>query len=156
MRYIEAISSEVIGPEETAIFLAGGITGCRDWQQELRSLLSDTQLTLVNPRRPDFPIGDPGAAQEQITWEYWRLLTADAISFWFTSETIQPIVLFELGRWSAPPTGGRRVPIFVGAHPDYIRRQDVVCQLALSRPEVKVVASLAALAEQITDSFPGR
>ncbi len=129
-----------------AIFLAGGITGCPDWQQEIVKMLKQTDLILLNPRRADFPIGNPDAAQKQIEWEYFHLRVADAVSFWFSPETLNPIVLYELGAWSVSST-----PIFVGVHPEYKRRQDVEIQTGLERPEVKIVYRLFNLANQLID-----
>ncbi len=127
-----------------SVFLAGGITGCPDWQQEIRQLLSDMDLILLNPRRANFPIHDPNAASKQITWEHDHLRKADAILFWFCAETLNPIVLYELGAWSMSDK-----PIFVGVHSEYVRRQDVEIQTKLVRPNVKIVYSLHALSQQI-------
>lgn len=144
MIYLEALEGLKEGVEGKTIFLAGGITGCPDWQQEMRRLLEDSDLILLNPRRANFPIGDPNAALEQIGWEYDHLRMADAILFWFPCETICPVVLYELGAWSM--TGK---PIFVGVHPGYERRQDVEIQTGLVRPKVQIVYSLGHLAVQV-------
>ena len=40
-------------------------------------------------------------------------------------------------------------PLYVGVHPQYVRRTDVEIQTSLVRPEVKIVYSLEALAEKI-------
>lgn len=146
MKYIEspASLSEVYTGGLRSIFLAGGITSCPDWQQEMRGLLSDTNLVLLNPRRVDFPIHDPSAALEQIAWEHEHLRLADAILFWFPHETLCPIVLYELGAWSMADK-----TIFVGVHPDYARRQDVEIQTGLTKPWIKIVYSLQDLANQI-------
>ena len=141
--YVEALDELKEGVKGKAVFLAGGITGCPDWQQDMRRLLRGTDLILLNPRRKDFPIGDPNAAREQITWEHNQLRMAGAILFWFPHETICPIVLYELGAWSMTTK-----PIFVGVHPDYQRRQDVEIQTRLARPEVEVCYSLEDLAQQ--------
>jgi len=122
MRYIEALDAYA-GPERS-VFLAGGIVGCPDWQQDLVLLLHNTDLVLLNPRRRHFPIDDPAAAPAQIAWEHRHLRTAAAISFWFPCESLCPIVLYE-------------------------RRQDVIEQTRLARPDVHVVSSLAALADRI-------
>lgn len=145
MIYVEALDELKAGLPYKSVFLAGGITGCPDWQQELVKLLNDTSLILLNPRRADFPIGDPGTAQEQITWEHNHLRVADTISFWFAKETIQPIALYELGSWSMSDK-----PIFIGIHPEYPRRQDVEIQTKLVRPEVNIVYSLEDLAIQLS------
>ena len=130
-----------------SLFLAGGITGCVDWQRELCALLADGPYDLLNPRRRDFPIDDPRAAPEQIEWEHAHLRRADAIVFWFAAETLQPIALYELGAWSMTDK-----PLFVGADPAYARRLDVEIQTRLARPDVRVVADLASLARQVLAS----
>ena len=144
--YIESPECLIDAPEGKPVFLAGGITNCPDWQQEMVGLLCDTSVILLNPRRADFPIGDPEAAQEQIEWEYNHLRKANGILFWFPCETICPIVLYELGAWSMTT-----LPIFVGVHPQYQRRQDVEIQTGLVRPDVRVVYSLKDLARQVKE-----
>lgn len=147
MIYVESPERRVWSARgQKLLFLAGGITGCPDWQQEIRQLLKDTDWVLLNPRRKDFPIHDPNAALEQITWEYDYLRRATAILFWFPRETICPIVLYELGAWSM--TNKR---LFVGVHPDYSRRRDVEIQTGLVRPDVVIVYSLNALARVICE-----
>lgn len=148
MRYLESPEHYTAKPGEVSIFLAGGITNCPDWQQTMRELLGGTDLVLLNPRRENFPIGDPGAAEEQITWEFQHLRKASAILFWFPCETICPIVLYELGAWSMTSK-----PIFVGTHPEYQRRQDVEIQTGLARPGVRIVHSLPELAQQVADYY---
>lgn len=148
MRYIES-PQNFVDISETSIFLAGGITNCPDWQQEMKVLLANTNLTLLNPRRKNFPIGNPGAAYEQIKWEYLMLRAASIIMFWFPKETICPIVLYELGAWSM-----KGKPIFVGVHSEYERRQDVEIQTKLVRPEVQITYSLQELAGVIKNNTP--
>jgi hypothetical protein len=123
------------GPEPT-VFLAGGITDCWNWQAQA-ALELPPGLLLLNPRRPNWPIGDPTASAGQIAWEHEHLRIADVILFWFTWETVQPITLFELGAHA--PTGRR---IAVGCHPKYPRRLDVLIQLGHARPDVPVRNSL--------------
>lgn len=142
MRYVE--SPESLMEVENSLFLAGGISGCADWQAEMVELLRDSDYTIVNPRRKDFPLGDASAARLQIAWEYEHLRKVEKILFWFSPETLNPIVLYELGAWSMTEK-----PIFVGVHPDYQRRRDVEIQTALARPDVQIVYSLADLAEQV-------
>lgn len=148
MRYIEAPENAGFRVDEQRLFLAGGISGCPDWQQDIAALLADTPLALINPRRKDFPMHDPTAAQAQIEWEFKYLRLATMILFWFPCETLNPIVLYELGAWSMS-----RVPIFVGVHPDYQRRQDVEIQTKLARPKVQIVYSLEALATSVKDAL---
>jgi hypothetical protein len=126
------------------VFLAGGITGCPDWQAEAIDILAESDLVLLNPRRKDFPIHDPTAAQHQIEWEHNHLRRATARLFWFPCETLCPIVLYELGAWSMTA-----LPMFVGVHPQYQRRQDVEIQTSLARPNVRVVDDLGELCRQV-------
>jgi hypothetical protein len=147
MKYVEAVMEYNQHNEDVSLFLAGGITNCPNWQQDLREQLDleDTNFILYNPRRDNFPIEDPNASYEQIEWEYRYLRKADMISFWFCKETICPIVLYELGTWTPS-----RKKIFIGMDKDYSRRQDVEIQTKLVRGEdFEFVYSLEALADQI-------
>lgn len=131
------MNSYVEAPEEWygSVFLAGGITGCPDWQSEAAKLLPGA--TVFNPRRADFPIGDPTAGPDQIRWEFRHLDRADVILFWFPKGAIQPIALYELGRHAALGAN-----IVVGADPEYERRLDVVVQISLACPHLNVYDSL--------------
>lgn len=133
--------------KQHAIFLAGGITGCPDWQSVLIPLISHLDITIYNPRRDHFDVKDFSVAETQIAWEYERLHCVDAVSFWFAKETIQPIVLFELGGALERP-----ITVFVGVHDAYPREFDVKKQIELSARLIKlpVVSSIDRLAEQIT------
>ena len=142
MKYFE--SPEVYIGTKKSLFLAGGITNCPDWQEKMRKALKDVDIVLLNPRRYDFPIGDPNAAEAQIKWEYNHLRKASMILFWFPKETLCPIVLYELGAWSMTMK-----KLFVGVHPEYKRRQDVEIQTSLARWEIKIVYDLESLANQI-------
>lgn len=144
MRYVEAIE-EVPLPAGPSLFLAGGITGCPDWQTEMIEKLGDVkygvnELTIFNPRRTNFPMGDPSAARAQIEWEHRYLEAATGISFWFPKETLCPITLYELGTWTRA-----NKTIMVGTDAQYARREDVVIQTELARPAIDVVDSLDAL-----------
>jgi hypothetical protein len=131
-----------------SIFLAGGVTGCPDWQSALASLLPALDVTALNPRRHRFDIADDSMTVEQIEWEFRHLRRASAIAFWFPAESICPIALFELGAWSE-----RATPLLVGTHPQYPRRRDVIEQLRLARPSVSVVSSLDDLARSVEAHF---
>jgi hypothetical protein len=143
MKYIEA-PAEYHPDGKPSIFLAGGITACDDWQARMAAMLSRLDLVVLNPRRKNFPIDEPAAAEEQIRWEFRHLRRATARLFWFPSATLCPITLYELGSSSMT-----RVPLFIGADPSYARRQDVEIQTRLVRPEVRVVSSLEELAQQV-------
>lgn len=139
MTYIEA-PEEYTGAQP-AIFLAGGITDCPDWQAEARALLTSDHWAVLNPRRTDFPIHDPSAAADQIDWEYRHLARSDVILFWFAAgPSVQPIALYELGRHAA--LGAR---LAVGTDPGYLRRADVELQLGHARRDLVVFDGLAEL-----------
>jgi len=136
------------------LFLAGGITGCHDWQSDLVTMIHDLQLEVLNPRRKEFPANDPDAAAEQIQWKYCMLRYADAIAFWFPAEALCPIALFELGTWSSRCESGHSYAsprLFVGVHPEYKRRRDIEIQMSLVAHQVEIVYDLPSLARQIRE-----
>jgi len=128
-----------VSPSRPGIFLAGGISGVGDWQRDAIEHLRPVWPVIYNPRRVNFPMGDAAEGARQIRWEFDQLAAADALLFWFSFETAQPIVLYELGRWAASDK-----PLAVGADPAYERRFDVVQQLGLARPGLPVHADLAS------------
>ena len=149
MTYVEAPTEYAGGDRHRpSVFLAGGISGAGNWQQDLVALLKDTDLVVLNPRRRNFPIDDPSAAEGQIRWEFRHLRRATARAFWFPSATLCPIALYELGAWSMAPG-----ELFVGVDPAYGRRADVEIQTRLVRPEVTVVYSVEELANQLLQRF---
>ena len=137
MQYIEA--PQTYDGTEASLFLAGGITGCPDWQKDMVAKLKDLPLVIFNPRRSHFPQHE-NAVREQIEWEYTYLRKATAISFWFPKETLCPIVLYELGAWSMT-----NKKIFLGVHPNYQRIQDIKIQTSLVRPDITIVQTLEEL-----------
>lgn len=128
-----------------ALFLAGGITGCPDWQEEvLRTNFHGWNV--LNPRRPNFDVSNPAMSDEQVDWEYDHLELADVILFWFAEKQIQPIALYELGSWARSTK-----PIAVGCHPDYPRRWDVMKQLSRRRPGLPIHNNLPNLIRNTQD-----
>ena len=142
MKYIEC--PQVYDGNEVSLFMAGGISGCKIWQNELVKLLEDTSLVLINPRRENFDVTDTDIEKKQIAWEFEHLQKASAVSFWFPPETVCPITLYELGKISQTDK-----PLFIGIDRDYMRINDIYIQTKLIRPAVEVVYSLNGLAEQI-------
>lgn len=128
-----------------AVFLAGGITGCPDWQAHARRLINNSGLVvdILNPRRVNFPIDDPAARWEQVSWEQ-RHLHTDGVHtmFWFPASdhavTTQPIAMFELGQ-----AIGEGRSFNVGTDPDYPRRTDVEMLCRLNLPDLAVQNTLA-------------
>lgn len=155
--YVEA-PSKLEGLPRPIVFLAGGITNCNDWQRVAVDTLGRAidldvhSLTVCNPRRAVFDVTNPHAAQQQITWEWQALRLADIRIFWFPAckaeETVQPIALFELGRWSAQP--GR---LIVGADGNYPRVRDIQLQLDLERPTLAIHATLAGVLLEAIDAI---
>jgi len=144
-RYIEAIE-EWLG-HEPSIFLAGGITGTFNWQPHISGrILKETNLTVINPRRSEWPGNETDAAKIQIDWGARYLAKAHAVLFWFPKETVCPIALFELGL-----TMEREQDIFVGHHPEYEKAFDLQEQMRIYRNNVDIVTDLDDLAQQVVD-----
>jgi hypothetical protein len=128
-----------------SLFLAGGITNCPDWQKEVIEKLKGYKVVIFNPRRDNFPIGDPAAAEEQIKWEFEHLQDANMVLFWFSRGSDNPIVLFEYGRHGFTATRAS----FVGVDPEYSRRNDVIIQTKLAKRYLFVHSSLDDLIQAV-------
>jgi len=171
MKVITAVDEDysVRTENSTKIFLAGGITNCPDWQSETIGAMEiysfpKTQgifsfikqnITIYNPRRKNFPIDDPNAAEVQIVWEYKHLQGADLVVFWFSRGSLNPIVLYELGRWG----NSSDKPIIIGVDEEYERKKDVIMQTGLARPDVVIRSSLSDVINDISyflDNLKGR
>ena len=142
MVYIEAPNT--IESDKKSLFLAGGISGCPEWQKKVIAKLKYLDIVVYNPRRANFDIDDSDVAKEQVIWEHKCLKKADIISFWFCAETIQPITLYELGAHSMT-----NKPLVIGVDSDYERIFDVTIQTRLVRPQLKIVHSLDELSDGI-------
>ena len=129
------------------IFLAGGISKCPNWQEDLKLMLFESRLpklVIFNPRRShDFDFEKE--SEFQIKWEFDHLKRSDAVSFWFPKESVCPITLLELGTCLKSPNK----TVFVGCHPEYSRKKDLYIQSSLYRPEIKIVEDLVSLSQQI-------
>ena len=107
-------------------------------------MASDKYDFIVNPRRENFNILDIDVAKEQIKWEVDHLLWCNEVMFWFSNETVQPITLFELGLCCV-----RQPIMYVGCDPDYSRRFDVITQVGIYRPDIKIWNNLDDILEHI-------
>lgn len=136
-------------PEVVDLFIAGGISGCPDWQSEVVAELDELDIVSVNPRRADDFAKDGNKAIEQITWEHFALNRSRAVLFWFPEETLCPIALLELGSAMMRP----EQYLFVGVHPNYARSLDVAHQLKLQRPEVPLHRDLDSMLEEVRTKF---
>lgn len=134
-------------------FLAGGITGCHNWQKRVIDYLKKKEekgldlsgLVLLNPRRDNFPIGNIEAAEEQITWEFNVIDMSFIFSIYFCGgESDQPICMYELGKVLGRRFALFRIPdlynisdeyalnsVIVDVENGYKREQDVVIQTKL-------------------------
>lgn len=143
IKVITAVEKYEKQPGEITCFLAGGITDCGEWQDEVINYLKNvdvdlTGLVLFNPRRKNFPIHDPNASNEQITWEFNMLEQMDIFSMYFANspKSVQPICMYELGRNLAkmevrfPNDYMNRITVSV--EQGYSREQDVVIQSKLA------------------------
>jgi hypothetical protein len=127
-----------------SVFIAGGISGCRDWQSVVVERLKDRNVTLINPRREDYS-DSPEVAKEQIIWEHTYLGAATHVLFWFCEETLCPITLFELG---AVLTKGEQ-EIFIGMDSGYKRKLDVFEQSRLREFDKEIRLSLDSFIEKV-------
>ena len=127
--------------DSVKVFLAGGIQRCDEWQQKIINLFKyygeNKNVYIINPRRENFPIHDPNAAEEQITWEFEMLEQCDLFTMLFLdSESDQPICFYELGRNLEKMK--QRFPkswfdrIVVTCDEKFKRRQDVEIQTKLA------------------------
>lgn len=129
-------------PEHIDLFMAGGISGCWNWQDALYQAvanrldrllpvgweLDNKPFTIASPRRAHGLEKDGNAAAEQIAWEYAAMSRTALTSFYFTRDTVQPIVLLELGKHLAKPWGNQITACELG----YERAFDVYTQTSLS------------------------
>ena len=150
MKVVTAINEDysIVSNLSTKIFLAGGISNCPNWQEDAIKYfegVSEFDFTLYNPRRLEFPIGDPQAAEQQIVWEFNHLKNADIILYWFSKGSLNPIVLYELGMWG----NSSDKMTFVRIDPGYERTQGVILQTALARPELEIYDDLETMIRSI-------
>ena len=106
-----AHATVVVSPEPLSlddprprVFLGGsiGMGAAPDWQADLIGGLSDMDVVILNPRRPDWnPAWKPEASEpefrRQVEWELAALEAADVIVMYFTPGTQSPISLLEMG-----------------------------------------------------------
>ncbi len=144
MKVITAPEEYERQPNDIFCFLAGGITGCGNWQAAVISYLdthyssyTTSNLVIFNPRRENFPIDDTEAASKQIEWEFKYLNQMDIFSMYFVgSDSLQPICMYELGRYLEVMK--RRFPddfidrIWISVEPGYKREIDVKIQTSLA------------------------
>lgn len=123
-----------------SVFLAGGITGCPEWQDEAAEIIL-SYANVLDPRRKPWP--KEGDMLEQVQWEYEHLRKATAVLFWFPSSSICPIALLELGAmWERKPWG-----ISVGCEPGYPRAADIFAQAKAFEYKGRIYKDIQELAK---------
>ena len=130
-------------PKFSSVFLAGGITGCKNWQSEVIKELEFEDISIFNPRQTNFNIHDKSASVKQIFWEFERLEQMEIFSIYFCeSNSDQPICMYELGRNILRMQN--RFPfdwqnrIIISVEENYKRKQDVIIQTLLCAPTIFV------------------
>lgn len=134
-----------------SVFLAGGVTGCPNWQAEMTSKILEEcpGFVIMNPRRATFDVTDDKAHDEQIAWEYDMLRKASVVIFFYPDEGVCLITWFELGVFSTMHAAGSK-EIMVGCDPKYFRSKDVKTQLGLALgPNFKIHPTLDQLFSSI-------
>ncbi|MEO0434643.1 MAG: nucleoside 2-deoxyribosyltransferase domain-containing protein [Cyanobacteria bacterium J06656_5] len=134
------------------VFLAGSIEmgTAEDWQTQVAQSLTNTNLTLLNPRRDRW---DPTWQQTinnpqfcaQVEWELDAQTQATMIVMYFAPSTQSPITLLELGLFA---NSGK----LTVCCPDGFWRQgnvEIVCQ----RYQIPMVATLDDLTQAIHNRF---
>ncbi len=132
---ITAPSIEI--PKFISVFLAGGITNCKEWQKEIIRELEFEDISLFNPRQKHFDVSDKFASYKQILWEFERLEKMDIFSMYYCNDNSdQPICMYELGRNIVriqnrfPSDWEKRIVISV--EDGYRRQADVLIQTELA------------------------
>lgn len=130
------------------VFLAGGISGTEDWQEQAAEALSAQGLEVANPRRPGM-FTNPSLEPEQIRWEHDHLSRATTVLFWFPGPGDHPIAMYELGYWL-----GQGKDILVGCPQSYKWRVNIQTQVDLVRPEFGQINNLlTGIIEDTADRF---
>ena len=151
MKIITAPEEYNLQDGEISVFLAGGITNCPYWQNDIIERLKQyntDRLVVFNPRRENFPINDLSASYKQIDWEFRALQKIDIFSMYFSSGiSDQPICMYELGRNIVKMQV--RFPIdwkdriVVSVENGYKRKQDVIIQTELACGDLFVNLQIA-------------
>jgi hypothetical protein len=159
MKVIEAVNREWPIWEDSYpwVFMAGGITNCPDWQQDMIEKLNDVNKgILYNPRRKNFPIEDPNASKEQIEWEFDAIEACDIFTMWFSKgESDQPICMYELGRNLARYMMSEFADIVIGVEEGYRRQNDVLIQVGLVDEDIVIHRTFDDYIEAVRKSVLG-
>lgn len=149
MQIITAIDQSLPLENNIELFLAGGISNCPDWQSDvIQEFKEESNLTMYNPRRSNFKITDSESAK-QIEWEFKRMKRSKIICFWFSRGSVNPIVLYELGKM----IDKRNKILVIGIDPKYERILDVRIQVQLTKRKIEISYGLDNFKKQIKDTL---
>lgn len=122
-------------------FLGGGITNCRNWQNEVIEelfKLSEEEdlkdLVIYNPRRQNFDINQI-KAEDQIKWQFERIEKSHLFSMFFCggTDSPQPICFFEYGK-QLVARSNKTGTLIITAQKDFVRFEDVYIQTHIMYP----------------------
>jgi hypothetical protein len=153
--------SRILGPNgpeyrswaTVAIFLAGGISNCPDWQTPTAqsiALNTPDNVLVLNPRLPGtLDPNDATTAVPQIKWEADALRDANMVLFWFPKESVCPITLLELGKELVRAELTNYGRLIVGCEPGYTRTLDVITQCQLVFPDMQIHDNLSDMVDRV-------
>lgn len=110
--FVPPMNISIRNPLLKYVFLAGSIGGnasltvlCKDWQIDMTNFFTGQGLGVYNPRRPDWDSSwvqsfDNPQFYQQVNWELDALEKAEIVLLNLEPETLSPISLLELGRFS--------------------------------------------------------
>jgi hypothetical protein len=143
MKYFQA--PDTYQGHTPTLYLAGPVQ-YGGWRTFLAEQLGASHWVLLDPTRNNYADLDGPQRRAQIEWEVAHLRRATAAAFWLAPPTPCSMTLMELGIWAS--TGK---PLFVAIHSRYGQDEEVRMRLAVLQPQVRVVSSLAGLAQQLFD-----
>ena len=116
-----------------SIFLAGCANN--DWRKEFVKIPNLTpNCVIYDPKRDDFDQMSSIDKTQQIVWEIQKLKKSDILVFHFNAGSVCPITLLEYGLWGLSSDK----PLAVYVAPDYEKREDVITQTGIVRPDVEI------------------
>lgn len=133
-----------------SVFLAGSIDmgTAIDWQADLTKALSDLEIKIYNPRRPNWDTTwkqdiDFAPFRQQVEWELGSLERVDVIAMYLPETSKAPISLLELGLFAS---SGR----LIVACPKKFWRQGNV-EIVCKRYNVPLVETVEKLEELVRE-----
>lgn len=139
MNVIKAPNRDDDFTKRPRVFLAGCAN--TDWRKDFVKYFEDYEVVFLDPKRDNWDELDSHIISKQIEWEYKHLKNADIIIYWFTGGGVCPITLLEYGMWGL----SKGTPIIVGVVKEYEKRNDIIKQTKLARPDVRIVNDLYEL-----------